>query len=109
MPDIVCPECGEDDDLTGTPKDETIEITSGACGRVWDRDLTPRCAECGGHRMHAALRAIVERSRGTQLSIVSTEVVHLCADCDPEAVARYRRGRSPLMPDELPTVNPQDA
>jgi predicted RNA-binding Zn-ribbon protein involved in translation (DUF1610 family) len=108
MPDISCPACGEDDDLSGTPLDETIEITCGSCGRVWVRDLSPRCDRCGGDRMHGALRAIVERSRGTQLSIVSTEVVYLCADCDPEILARYRRGRSPLMPADLPTVNPED-
>jgi hypothetical protein len=107
--EIVCPECGEDDDLAGTPKDETIEITCGACGRTWLRDMTPRCSKCDGENVYAALKAIVERSRGTQLSIVSTEVVQLCNDCDPELVADYRQSKSPLMPDELPTVNPQDA
>jgi len=108
MAEIVCPACGEDDDLAGTPRDETIEITCGACGRVWVRDMTPRCADCDGDNVHAALKAIVERSRGTQLSIMSTEVVYLCADCDPAAVADYRQSKSPLMPDELPTVSPQD-
>ncbi|MEL7207680.1 MAG: hypothetical protein AAGK32_05535 [Actinomycetota bacterium] len=108
MADIVCPECGEDDDLAGTPVDDTIEITCGACTRVWRRDLTPRCERCGGENVHAALKAIVERSRGTQLSIMSTEVIHLCADCEPALVADYRASRSPLMPDDLPTVNPQD-
>lgn len=108
MADIVCPECGEDDDLTGSPKDDTIEVTCGRCGRAWLRDMTPRCPTCDGENVHAALKAIVERSRGTQLSIMSTEVIHLCADCDPEIVADYRQSKSPLMPDELPTVNPQD-
>jgi predicted RNA-binding Zn-ribbon protein involved in translation (DUF1610 family) len=108
MAEIVCPECGEDDDLSGTPKDDTIEITCAACGRVWERDMTPRCSTCGSENVHAALKANVERSRGTQLSIMSTEVVYLCGDCDPEIVADYRQSRSPLMPDELPTVNPQD-
>lgn len=108
MVHIACPECGEDDDLTGAPVADTIEVTCGTCGRVWRRDMTPRCPACGGENVHAALRAIVERSRGTQLSIVGTDVIHLCGDCDPEVVAAYRRSRSPLMPDELPTVHPED-
>jgi len=106
--DIECPECGEADDLAGHPAGDLIHITCGACDREWDRDPSPRCPTCGGDELHDALRAIVERSRGTQLSIVSTEVVHLCGSCDAEVLARYRRGRSPLMPAELPTVHPED-
>lgn len=102
--DIECPECGERDRLAGERAGELIHITCEQCGRAWDRDPAPRCTTCGGDDLIAACRAIVEKSRGSQLSIVATDVVHLCMACDAELVARYRRSRSPLMPDELPTT-----
>ncbi len=104
MTEIECPECGETEELRGIRVDELIQLTCEQCGRQWSRDPSPRCTRCGGDDLFAACRAIVERSRGSQLSIVATEVVHLCMDCDAELVARYRRSRSPLMPDELPTT-----
>jgi len=53
--------------------------------------------------MEGAIKAIVEKSRGSQLSIVATQVVYLCKVCDEQILASYRVGRSPLMPDQLPT------
>lgn len=53
------------------------------------------------------MQAIVEKSRGTQLSVVGTKIVHLCRACDEAVLERYNRNRpNPLMPSELPTVNP---
>ncbi len=53
--------------------------------------------------MQPAVLAIVEKSRGTQLSVVGTRIVHLCTDCDAETLATFHRNRpNPLMPDELP-------
>ncbi len=50
--------------------------------------------------------AIVEKGRGTQLSVVGTRIVHLCSACDVETLDRYHRNRpNPLMPDDLPTVD----
>jgi hypothetical protein len=49
--------------------------------------------------------AIVEKGRGTQLSVVGTRIVHLCSSCDADTLDRYHRNRpNPLMPDDLPTV-----
>jgi len=53
--------------------------------------------------MEGAVKAVVEKSRGSQLSIVATQVVYLCRSCDARVLASYRVGRSPLMPDQLPT------
>jgi hypothetical protein len=53
--------------------------------------------------MEGAVKAVVEKSRGSQLSIVATQVVYLCRVCDERILASYRVGRSPLMPDQLPT------
>jgi hypothetical protein len=30
-------------------------------------------------------------------------VIHLCRQCDAALLARYRDGRIPIMPDDLPT------
>jgi Zn ribbon nucleic-acid-binding protein len=108
--DITCPNCEESDDLRGERSDRVVHITCGACGQTWDRDLAPRCEQCGGGDLEAVVQAVVERSRGTQLSIVGTRVVHLCTACDAETLARYHRNRpNPLMPSELPTVGPEQA
>ena len=106
MADLECPECGEADALAGRPTGvgEVIRITCDRCGRSWERDPSPRCPRCDGDDLFAACKAVVERSRGSQLSIVATEVIHLCMACDAELVGRYRISRSPLMPDELPTT-----
>ncbi len=69
---------------------------------MWDRDLEPRCPTCGSADVRPALQSIVEKSRGTQLSIQSMRVVHLCPVCDPERLAVWNQGNTPLPPDELP-------
>ena len=49
--------------------------------------------------------AIVEKSRGTQLSVVGTRPVDLCSVCDAVKLEHFHRNRpNPLMPDELPTI-----
>lgn len=107
--DLTCPGCGEAEDLSGTRHDEGIELTCGRCGHRWTRDLIPSCPTCGGADVETVPLAIVEKSRGTQLSVVGTRPVVLCYSCDAEKLARFHRNRpNPLMPDELPTVNEND-
>jgi hypothetical protein len=49
--------------------------------------------------------AIVEKSRGTQLSIVGTRPVSLCTECDAAVLRHYHDHRpSPLMPSDIPTI-----
>ena len=56
--------------------------------------------------MQSVPLAIVEKGRGTQLSVVGTRIVQLCSTCDVETLDRYHRNRpNPLMPDDLPTVH----
>lgn len=108
MLDIVCPVCGEAEDLAGERGDEKIAITCGRCGQSWDRPTSPTCSECGGTDLQAVPLAIVEKSRGTQLSVVGIRIVHLCLDCDAEDIERWQKNRpNPLLPQELPTVDPQ--
>ena len=106
MPLVVCPDCDEEENLVGATVDETITITCGECGRVWVRDRTPRCERCGRTDVREAMQAIVDKSRGTQLSIQSLRPVHLCPNCDSEKLATYLQSNSPLPPDELP-VDPR--
>jgi len=106
--DLVCASCGEEDRLRGERSDDhdRITITCEACGLVWDRDLTPSCPTCGSTDVRPAFQALLDKSRGTQLSIQSMRLVHLCPDCDADTLADYIKSNTPLPPDELP-VDPR--
>lgn len=105
---IACARCGEDENLDGRAEGDTIVVVCGECGLEWNRDLRPRCATCGSTDVRPAFQAIVEKSRGTQLSMQSARLVHLCPICDGALLADYHRTSSPLMPDELPTLDEHD-
>lgn len=105
--EIECPVCGGADDLTGARNGDTITITCGGCGQVWDRPTTPVCPICEGTDLQAVPLAIVEKSRGTQLSVVGIRIVHLCEQCDADDIRRWQDNRpNPLLPKELPTGDP---
>ncbi|MEN8114630.1 MAG: hypothetical protein ABFS21_09605 [Actinomycetota bacterium] len=104
---LSCAVCGETERLSGERDGDEIVVTCEQCGAQWQRDLTPRCSQCESDDVQAVPLAIVEKGRGTQLSVVGTRTIHLCSLCDAETLARYHRNRpNPLMPDELPTVSP---
>ena len=108
--DISCPMCGEAEDLRGTRDGSTIVMTCRECGHGWTRDLTPRCPTCQSTDVETVPLAILEKGRGTQLSVVGTRPIHLCYVCDAAALAAYHKNRpNPLMPGELPTVGPEHA
>ena len=103
--DISCPSCGEQDDLTGAPSDDGVRLTCGECGAKWLRGSSAACERCGSADLQTVPLAIVERSRGTQLSVVGTRPITLCSVCDGERLGHYHANRpNPLMPDALPTV-----
>ena len=107
--DVACPQCGEAEDLRGVRSEDAIRLTCGACGHTWARDLAPKCAKCGGDDIETVPLAILEKSRGTQLSVVGTRPVVLCYACDADALAQFHRNRpNPLMPSELPTLGTVD-
>lgn len=103
-PEIACPRCGESDDLEGKRTDDLIRITCGACETVWDRDPRQRCSRCDSADMYPAPVAVIEKSRGTQLSIVSTTIEYLCWNCDRDLIDDQRQSGTALMPDQLPTL-----
>ncbi len=103
--DIACSRCGEEDDLAGVSSDFGIELTCGSCGFVWARGPSTTCSTCGSEDLQTVPLAIVEKSRGTQLSVVGTRPVTLCSVCDADRLERYHANRpNPLMPDTLPTI-----
>lgn len=106
---VSCPNCGEDEELTGRTADEAIIVTCGTCGTEWERSQTPTCATCGGTDVRPAFEAIVEKSRGTQLSMQSARRIHLCSVCDAARLADYHQTSSPLMPTDLPTIGEHDS
>lgn len=97
---IVCPECGTDDHLRGTKQaDDTIELTCAACDVTWVRDPSPSCPKCGGRDMEASPRLLVEKSRGSQMSIQGIQREFLCRLCDLDQILARRDG---YLPDRLP-------
>lgn len=103
--DIACPACGERDDLSGQDIDGARVLVCGACDERWTRSSGASCGRCGSSDLQIVPLAIVERSRGTQLSVVGTRPISLCSDCDARSLESYHAHRpNPLMPTELPTV-----
>ncbi len=102
---IECSACGETEALTGVHLEDGIELVCGTCGNTWMRPSRKTCATCGGDDLQTVPLAIVERSRGTQLSVVGTRPVDLCSVCDAARLERYHANRpNPMMPVSLPTV-----
>lgn len=102
---ISCPACGETDELRGERRDKLIALVCEICDAEWVRDPAehPTCDRCGGDDMREAVQALVEKSRGTQLSIQSFRQVWLCPSCDATRYDKYKISNRPLPPDELPT------
>ncbi len=93
--EITCPACGTDEHLLGRPEGEIIRITCTACDLTWDRLTAPHCDRCGGRDMVCVPEVLVERSRGTQMSIMGVQPHYRCRLCDAAELARPRAGHLP--------------
>jgi predicted RNA-binding Zn-ribbon protein involved in translation (DUF1610 family) len=103
--ELACPQCGETEELRGSRREDAIDLICDTCGFQWQRSLAPKCPTCGGDDVETVPLAILEKSRGTQLSVVGTRPVTLCYACDAAALAKFHKNRpNPLMPDEIPTI-----
>lgn len=99
--EIVCPTCGTDDALSGSPLDDgQIRLFCAACEVQWIRDPRPRCPSCGGDDLYHRPQVILEKSRGSQMSIQGIHVEYGCHVCDPVDV-KVRGGRTTHLPDRL--------
>ena len=99
--EIICPSCGTDDHVSGTSLgDGMIELTCETCEVQWLRDPRPRCPKCGGDDLYHRPQVILEKSRGSQMSIQGIHVEYGCHACDPVEV-KVRGGRTTYLPDRL--------
>lgn len=105
--DIRCPQCGEQEALSGRRVDGEVFLTCQRCTYDGPRVARRTCPTCGGDDLVDRPRAVVERSRGTQLSVVGYTTVTLCKTCDAGTVAAALAHGGAVMPTELPTVDPQ--
>jgi Zn ribbon nucleic-acid-binding protein len=93
--EILCPNCETDDHLTGHRDGDVIVITCSFCGLSWNRPAQPHCLRCGSTDVVAFPVPLVEKSRGTQMSITAMHVEFLCPTCDAERLRAPRRGHLP--------------
>lgn len=94
--EIVCTRCGVDDHLTGTRRDDDlIELHCERCDVTFTRDPRPSCQKCGGYEMEAMPKVLVEKSRGTQMSIQGVQREFMCRICDEGEIRRQRDGHLP--------------
>jgi RNA polymerase subunit RPABC4/transcription elongation factor Spt4 len=103
--DIACPACGERERLRGERNAELIVLVCEACGHRWERDPRPACPNCEGRDLVEAPKAVVEKVRGDQMSVVGYTKVQLCRVCDASLIEELARTKAPLPPDAMPVVS----
>jgi hypothetical protein len=82
MPLVVCPRCGEDDDLSGQPVGGTIVLSCGACGERWDRETRLRCRLCGSEDVEGVPTSTLEEAGRAGVRTPSgIRLVYYCWDC----------------------------
>ena len=104
---VSCPSCGEEAALVGERGEDGVHVTCESCGSQWIRFPGKRCDRCGSTDVWVGLRALVQRSRGTQLSVVGTVDVTMCWHCDREVLEDHERRTNNrlLMPEVMPNVS----
>lgn len=99
--EIICPQCESDAHLSGAPSDNgQIKLTCAECKVTWERDPRPKCPECGGDDLYHKPQVILEKSRGTQMSVQGIHIEYGCWECEPPEV-KVRGGRTHHLPDRL--------
>jgi Zn ribbon nucleic-acid-binding protein len=105
--DVRCPQCGEQEELSGRRVNDEVFLTCDSCGYDGPRVARRTCPTCGSVDVVDRPKAVVERSRGTQLSVVGYTTVTLCRTCDADTLAAALSHGGAVMPEELPTVDPR--
>lgn len=82
--EIICPQCESDDALCGEPLDDGhIRLTCDACRITWECDPLPKCPICGGEDLYHRPQVILEKSKGTQMSVQGIHVEYGRWACEP--------------------------
>ncbi|MGA1038687.1 MAG: hypothetical protein ACO38E_05530 [Ilumatobacteraceae bacterium] len=93
--DISCPNCETDVHLTGERADAVIVVTCGNCSLTWERPAAPHCDRCGSTDVIAHPVPLIERSRGTQMSITAMHIETRCRVCDADEIRKRGSGHLP--------------
>ena len=80
---LVCPSCGESEQLRGTRQEDSILVRCEACGHTWKRD-PEACPQCGSRTVVDRREPLMQKARGTQQSIVGYRIVKECGSCGNE-------------------------
>jgi len=91
---ITCPNCGERENHRAERVEGKPQITCLSCGHRWIRDPYD-CPECGQRALKPIRKALYQKARGTQQSIIGFRIAKECANCgwaseeedDPQAGA----------------------
>ena len=89
---LMCPGCGETDEIRGRPVDGDIRLTCQQCGTTWLRGA-PTCRSCGGSEVILAQQAVTRLPRGTLRAIVGMRDIPLCPSCDSTVLADVARNQ----------------
>lgn len=82
MPIIACPACGEDENVTGTPLDDTIVLTCGRCQHQWDRNTRLACRLCDSDDIEGIPTSTLEEAGRAGVRTPSgIRLVYYCWDC----------------------------
>jgi len=102
VPMVACPDCGEDEELTGRRIDDggrqQLELTCEKCGASWFRDGAPRCGLCGSEDIEGIpTSTLQEKGRGDQWAPSGIRPVFYCWACrgDDVTSSRPRPGPQP--------------
>jgi hypothetical protein len=80
--ELVCPSCGEQEELRGSRRDDgTLEISCESCGTSWDRDTQRRCKLCGSTDLAYRPKPLWEKGRGDQRTPAGEIPAWSCYDC----------------------------
>lgn len=99
MPVVACPDCGEDDEFTGTRRGETILLTCERCGHTWDRDTTLACRLCGSDDIEGIpTSTLEEHGRAGVRTPSGIRLVHYCWSCRANDVTSTSPSPGPHPP-----------
>ncbi|MBL6634614.1 MAG: hypothetical protein ISP35_00260 [Ilumatobacteraceae bacterium] len=93
--DISCPNCTTDEHLTGQRTEAVIVVTCSNCSLSWQRPAYPHCDRCGSTDVIAHPVPLIERSRGTQMSITAMHIETRCRVCDANELRERGSGHLP--------------
>jgi hypothetical protein len=102
---VACPQCGEDEELTGERDGERIVLSCGSCDATWDRDTRLVCGLCGSEEIEGIpTSTLQEAGRGEQRTPSGIRLKYYCFDCQGDDV----RSSSPRPGPQPPPGNTRD-